>query len=245
MKNTILLLISLSFILALSNSETANTIPKGQFEVGLFQPLKYGMTEKVELSTHPLAFFLMPNLTIKNKVGDGTAARFSIYYPTYLLRLLTREGSGGLIAPDPTIPGIPHMVSIRQELLVTKSFSSTIITAKAGFSIATKFGGELDSRTEIEFPTIYQRLNVFYNGHGFNSGLDIRHSFGKLDILADVDIFYLPEDTNTTFIEHKSMLIWNKSNRFQTAVGYKLVYGEYTDGKDLDIVPVFDLVWSW
>ena len=45
------------------------------------------------------------------------------------------------------------------------------------------------------------------------------------------------------FIEHKSLLIWEKSEKIQIQVGYKLVYGEYPFGNITHLLP-FNIVLS-
>jgi hypothetical protein len=249
MKKIILIAITLTYLSAFSMTESAHTIEKGKYEIGLFQPLKYGYSETLEISTHPISFFLMPNITFKRMLPWGGdiqfASKHSVYYPTLLLRTLTREGTGGFIAPDPTIPEVPHMFSVSNELIATKTISSLIVSGKVGFAIAVTFGDDLDSRTEIEFPTIYPRLGVYYNGNVVNMGLDIRKNFGKFDILVDGDVFLLPGYKNDFFFEHKGMLIWNATNSFQISTGAKAIYGEYTGGNKWDLTGLFDFVWRW
>ena len=46
-------------------SHSAKILPKKRFEVGLFQPFRYGYSETLEYSTYPLWFFVMPNMTLK------------------------------------------------------------------------------------------------------------------------------------------------------------------------------------
>ena len=46
-------------------SHSANILPKKRFEVGLFQPFRYGYSETLEYSTYPLWFFVMPNIDLK------------------------------------------------------------------------------------------------------------------------------------------------------------------------------------
>ena len=44
---------------------SAYPMPKGRWEVGIFQPMRYGLNEGLEVSTHPLLFFVMPNISLK------------------------------------------------------------------------------------------------------------------------------------------------------------------------------------
>ena len=242
------------------SSGTAYTLPKGRYEVGLFQPLRYGHTEKLEWSTHPILDFLIPNVTIKISQSQfrdwDVATRHSLVYPTPLLRKLRVKGFGsqtladmdvgGIISGDPDIPQIPHMFSSRNEILMSRSFgNSTLVTGKAGFILAVKTG-ELDKRTTIDLPIIFPRLGVYYNGYGVNMGADIlKKATKRIDFLIDTDIFFLPglNEGNVAF-EHKGLFVWNKSSRFQLALGYKLVFGKYPFGTQWHLLPLLDFQWG-
>lgn len=239
------------------SSGTAHTLPKGRFEFGLFQPLRYGQTENLEWSTHPILFIKVPNVKVKiaysNFSGWEMASRHSVVYPTPLLRLLRVKGFGiealaemdvgGIISDDPTIPPIPHMISFRHEILLSQSFGpSTLITGKGGFCLALR-GGKIDKRTTVDLPVVFPRLGVYYSGYGVNGGVDIlRKATKRIEMLVDADILFLPGfDEGSFAFEHKGLIIWNKSSRFQLSLGYKLVYGEYPFGTQWHLLPLFDL----
>ncbi len=144
---------------------TAYNLPQGRWEVGVFHPLRYGLSEKVELAAHPILFFIMPNISLKwshNKTDDfAIATRHSLTYPTPLLRLSSMEGAGGIISPEFYIP---HMVEFYNELLFSKSISNYhLVTGKVGFSLAAK-SDDLDERALIDYPMAYHRLAVYYHG---------------------------------------------------------------------------------
>jgi len=72
------------------SSGTAHSLPKGQWEVGLFQPLRYGMTDDQDIALHPLIALKLPNLVYKKtwveKNSWTIATRHGFYYPTPLLQ---------------------------------------------------------------------------------------------------------------------------------------------------------------
>ena len=152
---------------------------------------------------------------------------------------------GGIIASDPTIPQIPHMISSRNEVILSRRLDrSTLVTGKAGVALAVKMG-ELDLRSTIDLPLVFPRLSVFYNGYGLNAGLDIlRKMTERIDYLIDADVFLSPGSEQAFAFEHKGLFIWNKSSRFQVTVGYKLVFGEYPFGTQWHLFPAFDLQWG-
>jgi len=172
------------------------------------------------------------------------STRHNIYYPTPLLRTISREGIGGIISPE---FHIPHMISLYNEIILSKHLSENyLIAGKFGFNFVIK-SGELDERTTIDLPLVFPRLNVFYNGYGFRSGFDL---LGKLsnrwNYVVDMDFFYYPKADQDFAFEHKGLILWNKSHRFQLSFGYKLAYGEYPFGTQWHLlVPIFDIQWGW
>jgi hypothetical protein len=226
------------------SSGTAFLLPEGRMEIGIFQPMRYGWSKSVEFSIHPLAAFIIPNLSMKwshgQKSGYKVATRHSISYPTLLLRTVSKKGIGGMISPEFQIP---HMISIYNEVIVSKKLSSShLLSVKSGISFALK-SGDLDENATIDLPIIFPRLAVYHQGYGFRFGSDLHGKFyRKWDYLIDADVFYTPRGGENFALEHKGLLLWNKSERFQFCIGYKLVYGEYPFGSQWHLfLPILDL----
>lgn len=54
---------------------TAYTLEKGEFSIGIFSPVQYGLTDEVTVVTHPVLHLLLtPNLVLRGKVLDSTLA---------------------------------------------------------------------------------------------------------------------------------------------------------------------------
>ena len=74
---------------------TARTLPAGRMDVGVWQPLRYGLTDTLELSSHVLLATRMPNLRARHRWaqahGWDVATLHELAYPTPLLRDLRRE----------------------------------------------------------------------------------------------------------------------------------------------------------
>jgi len=229
---------------------SAQTLPRGRWCVGIFQPLRTGLTERIELSCHPLLLPLLPNLSVKwaHRRPPGAwaiASRHSLYDPTPLLRLLSREGTGGILSPE---FAIPNMAAWSSELLVSHAIGSGhLITAKAGLSFCLFRSGPLDRRATIDLPLVFPRLQPFYHDLTWRSGLE---SMGRIwrrwHYLADADLFYTPKGEENWALEHKAMLLWNRSAGLQLGLGYKLTFGEYPFGTQWHLLgPLFDLQWAW
>ncbi len=226
--------------------DTAYPLENGQRQMGVFQPRIYGMNNNLEISTHPLLFFVKPNVRVKKYHGEykglGMASRFSFDYPTPLLKLIQREGKFGILSKDPDIGDIPNLFIFQGEFLTTKKLADYSLTGKAGMSICP--GCELDSRHMVDLPLAYPRMAVYHHGFASNVGLDLDYIYSeKISLKTDIDLFFiLGKDV---FIENKFMINYQFSPKYTLTGGVKLTQGTYPFGKQLDIFPLIDLSWSW
>lgn len=225
----------------------ACNIPKHRLELGLFTASRYGITNTLELSAHPLMFFLMPQ--VKVKVGWGEYSGFilatehGIFYPTVFMRLVATKGTGGLISPEFTIP---QMFAISNRFLVSyRPFKYAFLSAHAGITFAVKFG-PLDPQSTIDLPVIYPRLAVFYNQPEFDVGIDFRGKFiPRFGWLINVQNFIVCGTEQNYFLENKGVLAYtSKKETLRVEAGYKLCFGKYPAGPQWHLLPVIDLVFG-
>ena len=226
--------------------DTAYPLENGQRQMGVFQPRIYGMNNNLEISTHPLLFFIKPNVKVKkyhgNYEGLGMASRFSFDYPTPLLKLIQREGKFGILSKDPDIGDIPNLFVFQGELLVTKKSADYSLTGKAGLSIC--LGCEIDSRHLVDLPLAYPRMLVYEKGLSTNIGLDFYYIYSKkIALKTDIDLFFISD--KDMFVENKFMINYQFSPKYTLTGGVKFTQGTYPFGKQLDIFPLIDLSWSW
>ena len=222
---------------------SANTLPEGRIEVGLFQPLRYGLNETFELSTFLLADILIPNITAKkfwiNYYGIDFASKHSLIFPTPLLNTIAREGAGGIL---PANSKIPFILVLNNQILSTYEFLPDFeLTIKLGLSQAI-VSGRKDFPT-IDLPLVYNRTSVYHENNLFNCGIDLRGILYKnIDFLIDYDHFFLPRDYADFCVEHKGLLIWKINRKFALSAGYKLVYSDYPSKlqRNTDVFPLID-----
>ena len=236
----------LLYIGLLFSRDTAYPLENGQRQMGVFQPRIYGMNNNLEISTHPLLFFVKPNVKVKKYHGEykglGMASRFSFDYPTPLLKLIQREGKFGILSKDPDIGDIPNLFVFQGELLVTKKSADYSLTGKAGLSICP--GCELDKRHLVDLPLTYPRMTVYHHGFASNVGLDLDYIYSeKISLKTDIDLFIIPDED--VFIENKFMINYQFSPKYTLTGGVKLTQGTYPFGKQVDIFPLIDLSWRW
>ncbi|MBC8255980.1 MAG: hypothetical protein H8E85_01560 [Candidatus Marinimicrobia bacterium] len=226
--------------------DTAYPIENGQRQMGVFQPRIYGMNNNIEISTHPLLFFVKPNIKVKKYHGEmkgfGIASRYSFDYPTPLLKLIQRKGKFGILSKDPDIGDIPSLFVFQGELLTTKKLDKSSITGKIGLSFCP--GCEIDSRHLVDLPLAYPRMLVYEKGLSTNIGLDYYYKYSeKVSLKTDIDLFIIPD--KDVFIENKFIIEYQFSPKYTLTGGFKLTQGTYPFGKQLDIFPLIDLSWSW
>jgi hypothetical protein len=226
---------------------TACNIQKHRWELGLFTASRYGITDKLELSAHPLMFFLMPQVKLKVGWGEFSGFRLAtehgIFYPTQAMRLVATKGTGGLISPEFTIP---QMFAVSNRFLASiRPFTNALLTAHAGIAFSIKFG-PLDPQSTIDLPIIYPRLAVFYNQPEFDAGIDFRGKFvPRFGWLFSIENFIVCGTPQNYFMENKGVVAYtSKKESLRIEAGYKLCFGKYPAGPQWHLLPVVDLVFG-
>ena len=109
------------------SSHSAEILEQGRWEIGLFQPLRYGYSNYAEFSIHPVWFFLIPNLEIKESqkslFGCKTASQYRLTYPTMLLNMLSVMGLEKLLPQNTIYPTCFPFQGLLLALEVLKTLS--------------------------------------------------------------------------------------------------------------------------
>ena len=238
----IIILISLSLLFS---RDSALSIGENNRQISLFQPYIIA-TEQLEISTHPILFFVKPNFKIKRyivkKYDFDFAGRFSFDYPTKLLEFIQRKGEFGILSIDPTIPKISNLFIVQSEMLITKQFLFLNLTNKIGISLCPSC--DLDSRNIIDLPIIYPRMRLYQNKILSNIGFDLEYLYlEKFSFKTDIDVLIL--SINDIFFEHKLLFNYFINEKISLTTGYKLAFGEYPYGSQIDLYPIIDFSYHW
>lgn len=224
------------------SGDRADTLPQHRWEVGVFAPLRYGLTDRVELSTHPLAFFVLPNLSAKISWNDDRPWRLStrhgLHYPTLALNLVSREGSGGVL---PATTDVPQIFATSHEVLATTNVPlwRRWFTIRLGFSIAARFGGE--RLPAIELPVLFPRTAAYSSFGVGHAGITLEGELvGPLYYLLDVTMFATPGFKGTFTFENTAQLSWRPSTKFMLLGGARAIYAGYPYGERLHVLPMLD-----
>ena len=228
------------------DAHSAYLLPQKRWEMGLFQPFRYGYSESIEYSVHPLWFFVMPNFSLKKSQSDfagfTSASQYKMVYPTPFLNMIAKEGKFGLISPEFQMP---PMLGLSASWLMSKNMSGLDLTLNSGLDLGFTFG-DLDTRSTIDLPLVYHRLGVYYNNWGIHTGLDVQKYISeKIGVLADIDLRLLPGLKGNYSLEHKLLISWYKSENFRVLTGYKFVMGEYPYGSDMRLLPYIPKEETW
>ena len=236
------------------NLGQASTIEKGRLETGVFLPLRYGITETLEVSTFPLFDFIMPNVTIKkNFVNKKDKLYFStehsFLYPTLALKLVSKRGIFGLL---PETSKIPQIISTEHAFILTYKFSDYfVVTTRAGLFVPIIFNSVKDEDfPELDMMLLYQRTISYKGLLVYNLSLDIDGKiFSNFFYGVDVDFYKsIPAEGKELplNIESKILLTWKSSKDFAIFLGAKFIWGDYPGGKaDLTILPLFDVAFTF
>ena len=226
----------------------AGTLPDGALKIGFFRPLTYGLTDRLQIATHPLLDFVIPNVSLQiwhhRGITWDIATRHTLVYPTMLLRMLTRRGEFGIIAKDPTIPQIPQMIALTSEVVASRPVGeSGYFTGAAGVTLSVR-SGPLDSRTTIDVPLVFPRLRPYYTGAGLTGSVDQGGVFNRwFDYRLEGNLFWFPGSGQNVFVEQRSLLIWKPWDPFRLGFGTLLTFGAYPFGRHWQLLPLLDIQW--
>jgi hypothetical protein len=216
---------------------------KGHLSFGLVQALRYGLSNRIELSGSALIFPLDPNIKLKYNFHLKSkliiCSEHNIHFPTPFLRLLSAEGIGGVISPQYKMP---VMGSLYNGIILSYLFKGNyLFTYHGGFGFALR-SGDPDPGSTIDLPFVFPRLSVYYNDVLLETGLNLDKKITEnIYFLTRNEFFIVPGSENNLFFEHRGILRWKSNRRFFMQGGYTLCYGKYPFGIQWHLLPNLDL----
>jgi hypothetical protein len=248
------MLFCLTCLFSIENSETssvdftsssAHTLEDGQWSVGVFAPLRYGLSDTVELSLHPGWAVLAPHIGIKKmhgEISDWTVSSYHrIGYPSPMLKFFARPGIGGMLAADSVIP---HIVSCENQVLFTTQKKQNITTYSAGVSVALPIG-DSDYKT-IDVPYAYRKTALYQNYIAVSAAVSGEVMFTeRFGFRYETQGWFLPLAESKWALEDSNSLIVQLSEKAQMTIGASIVAGEYPYGTNWHVLPTFDTTFVW
>jgi len=229
---------------------TALTLQHRQFDVGLFQPLRYGAKPDMEVQAYVLPFYRFPNVTIK-KFWTLTAKKWflaskhGVAYPSLFLDDISKAEFGGIL-PEKTV--VPFILAFTNEALASKyliprttcTSPDLLLTLTLGFKFAFK-SAESEIPT-IDYPFAYWRAALYSGHHIWYLGADLEgHLTSYLNYSVDLSFYAIDIGVEDFALEHKALLVFPVGKRTTLAGGYIATFGTFPYGIDYKILPMFDI----
>ena len=231
--------------------DSARLVPPGRMELGLFAPLRWDVAERLELSVYPLWMFLDPNAALR--VGWGHAGGLewasdhALAYPTPLMRLLARQGTGGIVPSDVTYP---HLISFANHVLVTRELPGAhLLSARLGGQLAwnlTPFDGPR-FWSQVEWHYAWPRTAAWITGWSLDGGLAAQGPItGPLGYRVTLDLFLMPGLKGDRAVEWSVVATWRPRPGFELHAGATWSWARFPYGTRTSVpLPLVDAVWAF
>jgi hypothetical protein len=225
---------------------TAFLMPAGKWETGIFQPFRYGISEKVELNAAALLFPVLPNVGIKINLGEKGKFRFasehSISIPSIFLNIVSFKGTGGLISPQYSFS---FMTSFSNCIIASMPLGSkSVLSADAGIAFALRTQ-KPNYQSTIDIPFIYQRTAHWYDGASIKAEVLYRGMIGENLLYEEcMRVFLITRSSDNLFIENSGGIMWLSGGSLRIKAGYLLSWGKYPFGDHWQMWPAIDLIFG-
>jgi len=169
------------------------------------------------------------------------ASRHRLTYPTVLLGLLSREGSGGILPPS---TDVPQAVILDSDIVATLAMDCTHWgTIEAGFSVAPRGAGDMPL---VDFPYLFSRFGVMSAPATLHAGAAIEGELIEhLAYSLDVDVWWVPAFRGGFALEHGLSIAWRFSSRIAVSAGYRLSHARYPAGVQRHLLPYADVLFGF
>ncbi len=227
------------------SDNSADVLEQGRKEIGVFAPFKMGLKNNSELAVHPVLFFVIPNVSYKKQWKTFGNFRFAsvhtFTYPTLLLKMLSRNGAGGIL---PATSIVPQLFKLDNTALITIDKFNQKFTFGAGVDLCLSAGDSDFPYIEwhIVYPRTYSLNNIFTPHVNF----DVTGKLYKKFIYEyKFNAFFLTQTDKGSVLENQLKITWQKSDKFAVKAGVVYSYGTFPFGKDGSLYPMFDLMFGF
>ncbi|MBN2166663.1 MAG: hypothetical protein JW717_10330 [Marinilabiliaceae bacterium] len=234
-------------------SESGNTIYNRAGNISIFEPCRYGVSNGLELQSHVLIDYWVPNLFVKkrwyNKNKWFLSTRHGLYSAYSGLNFAKDRNMTDIIDSGVSVP---FVLGVKNELLISRAFikdysctpnqPSWILNTGIGFDFGVPF--ETSELNEIEGHFIANRsASMIDNGYFayIFAGAIIQVNRSIL-VNASLKYFYGSFSGNHA-VEQKTMAEFFLSDFISASVGYKVSIAGYQNTSAFGIIPVLDITW--
>jgi hypothetical protein len=208
--------------------------------------MRAGLGADVELQVHPIWTFMAPHLGAKAQWIHGPAwtlaTRHTLSYPTPLLGMLSRAGTGGVLPEDTQVP---HVLNLTQDVLLSWAVGpEQVVTARSGVRLATAWGES--TLVTIDLPVIFPRSAAWHDGVVGEVGLEWAGRLeGPIRASLAIDLFLMGDEKSSYALEQTATITWRINPHWALMGGVKYVSGAYPFGEQSHVLPLVDLSYAW
>jgi hypothetical protein len=233
--------------LRLWSGNHAPTVPQGRLELGLFQSAHYGLSDRVEVSLHPLWFFVLPHVEAKAlAAGRGRfsfAVRGRLSYPTLFLKLVSKAGAGGLL-PKQSSP--PQAVQVEGDVLGSALWAEQqMASVTLGLAVAPHGSFTPQELPLLDFPFLYPRFAPLYSVVVPRAALSFEGRIWRaLHYDASVLGYLMPQlpDVGTAYaVEEAGALEYRFGQRVAISLGLRVSEAKYAYANLVHFLPYADV----
>lgn len=237
--------------------EKAKTLQKGQKELGVFGPLRWGLGNDWEIQTQKLLLFVAPGAQAKKQLwtwGDHQiAGGFGGVYATPLLNIIAKDGIGGVLAPDIQIPKTPKFKFTGHYTWQPNEHAVTLFQRADWVPFAGNYDEEAVLReggfpyTSIDAPMAYPRSVVLRSGLATQTGFVFDGPFHpRWHYEWRGSFWMLPGLTSSRqAIESQMLLRFLIKPDRALQVGVYYTRNDFPYGRQWHLLPTVDARWAW
>lgn len=231
-------------------SSDARTLAPKRIEGGIFAPTRIGIKNNMELSFHPILFFVMPNARLKKNWTENpnnklqVASEHGFTFPTILLNSLARSGTGGILPPTQKAPPI---LTLKNRVVVSYFYSKNhAVSFRAGLEF-NALQSMYKEFPQIELLMVYPRTATYHNFYTGEVSLAFAGTIAnKVGYDGDIKMFLIPDDNLTWVFEWNPKVYYQFSDKFRIMAGALLTTGNIPHEKAaFRALPVFDFQYSF
>lgn len=237
------------------HGEAANVVPRHAANVSLVQPMRFGLTERLELSTSLAADAFVPNVALKKLWRRNRqrthfwASKFNVAMATPLVSFAKRRGYDAIAD---SAGRAPLALSVGHELIYSHAFRNDpnctrgnewlVLTASLEVDFGVLLAGDESKQPEYHF-LANRTATMVDNGAVARAKLWADWLMGGSFVLHGGVRFYVGSFTKMIACEQQAEVEMFFSKRFSIKGGVMLSQARYTNvDKVLGVMPFADVV---
>lgn len=192
---------------ALLPRDTARVGELGELSVGVFNPLRWAFAEDLELETHPLAFVVAPNATVRHEPWRGQLEPFALSFevgltlPWGAFRLTPPLGTKGFFTPSCAVRSAepergdtceaPGLFLVPRAGVVLSHGRVNVFTARLDAATGVRLSGLRPDPLDA-WPYLDLLLAPIFNGHRARLGVRYDHALlERLRVAAELSLYHV------------------------------------------------------